>query len=30
MPITRIDGISRRAVLGQSLAAWGVVVMRNP
>lgn len=30
MPITRIDGISRRAVLGQSLAAWGVAVLTQP
>ena len=30
MPITRIDGISRRAVLGQSLAAWGVAVLAQP
>lgn len=30
MPITRIDGISRRVVLGQSLAAWGVVVLAQP
>lgn len=30
MPISRIDGISRRVVLEQSLAAWAVAVLAQP